>query len=112
MRTRPYAPNRHGWTLERRAAFIAALRLHRSITRAAAAVAMSRESAYWLRRQPEAADFRRQWDAALRFVPDEAVLYRIGQSDPENWSSRRLVRWLQRQTEREDRAERAKMETS
>jgi hypothetical protein len=108
MRTRPYTPNRHGWTLDRRAAFVAGLTMRLTVTAAAAMVGMSRESAYWLRRQPEAADFRAQWDAAVRFDIGEAFLDELDSDAPDGWSSRRLVRRLERVTERQSRTERPK----
>lgn len=112
MRIRPYAPNRNGWTPDRRAAFIAALRVHRSVTAAVAAVAMTREAAYWLRRQPEAAEFRDQWEATLAFVINDAVYDAEDFCAPEAWSTRRLVRALKRLTERETRATAPKISTS
>ncbi len=61
------ARTRHdGWTSERQALFIAALRISRSITRAATAAGMSRKSAYALRNRPSAAAFANAWDRALR----------------------------------------------
>lgn len=64
----PRKCNRHdGWTPERQRAFIAALADTGSVTRAAAGVNMSTESAYALRRQPGAEGFRRAWEAALDF---------------------------------------------
>ena len=55
-----------GWTAERQALFIAALRLGCSVTRAADAAGMSRKSAYALRRRSAAARFAAAWDLALR----------------------------------------------
>lgn len=54
-----------GWTPERRAAFLAHLRVHWSVRGAAESVGMSRETAYRLRRKPENAAFAAEWDAAL-----------------------------------------------
>lgn len=62
----PVRARRDGWTPDRQAAFLEALRACRSPTRAAAAVGMSREGAYALRRRPDAAAFAYAWDAALR----------------------------------------------
>ena len=65
-----------GWTPERQRAFIAALADTGSVKRAARAVNMSPEGAYWLRRQPGSETFRRAWEAALDFgvqrLKDEA----------------------------------------
>jgi hypothetical protein len=63
----PIARPRHdGWTRDRQAIFIIALRRMRNVTRAAAAAGMSRESAYRLRARPSAAGFAAAWDRALR----------------------------------------------
>jgi len=56
---------RDGWTTDRQVKFIIALNKTRSVTRAAAAAGMSRESAYRLRDRPGHADFARAWDAAV-----------------------------------------------
>jgi len=63
---------RDGWTLERQLAFLSALRRTRCVTAAAAAVGMTREGAYRLRRRPSAALFAAQWDAALAVRPAPA----------------------------------------
>ena len=60
---------RDGWTAERQLAFLAALTRTRSVTMAARAVGMSRESAYRLRGRPTGALFAAAWDGALKFVP-------------------------------------------
>jgi hypothetical protein len=57
---------RDGWTVERQIGFLAALARIRCVTRAAATVGMSRESAYRLRMRPGGALFAAQWDRALR----------------------------------------------
>lgn len=54
-----------GWTAARQKAFIDALANGGSVTAAAAAVNMSTEGAYHLRRQPGAEEFAAAWDAAL-----------------------------------------------
>jgi hypothetical protein len=54
-----------GWTTDRQVKFIIALNKTRSVTRAAAAAGMSRESAYRLRDRPGHSDFARAWDAAV-----------------------------------------------
>ena len=65
-----------GWTPERQKAFIAALADTGSVKRAARAVNMSPEGAYWLRRQAGSESFRRAWECALDFgvqrLQDEA----------------------------------------
>jgi hypothetical protein len=60
-----------GWTAERQLRFIDALAQTRSVSRAAAAAGMSRESAYRLRDRREGALFALLWDRALAFVPTE-----------------------------------------
>jgi hypothetical protein len=60
-----------GWTQDKQAAFIVALRRTRNVTRAAAAAGMSRESAYRLRARLSAAGFAAAWDLALRCGPDQ-----------------------------------------
>lgn len=54
-----------GWTPKRQRAFIAALAETGSVSQAAAAVNMTSEGAYYLRRQPGAEEFRAAWDSAL-----------------------------------------------
>ena len=67
----PIARPRHdGWTREKQATFIVALRRTRNVTRAAAAAGMSRESAYRLRARPSAAGFAAAWDLALAGASD------------------------------------------
>lgn len=69
----PNPPARHsllrhqhnGWTAERQQRFLTHLALHGSVTAAARVVGMSRQSAYWLKRQPHSADFARAWEEAL-----------------------------------------------
>lgn len=62
----PRACNRHdGWTEQRQRGFIAALADTGSVKAAAHAVNMTPESAYQLRRHPEAHSFRQAWEAAL-----------------------------------------------
>jgi hypothetical protein len=65
-----------GWTPDRQKAFIAALADTGSVKRAARAVNMSPEGAYWLRRQAGSESFRRAWECALDFgvqrLQDEA----------------------------------------
>ena len=54
-----------GWTPERQVGFIEKLADYGSVRAAANAVGMTPESAYQLRRQPEADGFARAWQAAL-----------------------------------------------
>lgn len=54
-----------GWTPERQRGFIEALSDTGSVKAAARAVNMSADSAYQLRRHPEAGEFRAAWEAAL-----------------------------------------------
>ena len=62
----PRKCKRHdGWTPARQKAFIDALSDAGSVKAAAAAVNMSPEGAYYLRRQPGAEEFAAAWDAAL-----------------------------------------------
>lgn len=68
----PFAPvplraRQDGWTPDRQARFVQALGATRSVARAAAAVGLSRASAYRLRARADAQGFAAAWDAA--FVP-------------------------------------------
>lgn len=69
--------NHNGWTPERQQRFLAHLGVHGSVAAAARHVGMSRQSAYWLRRQPLGAEFGAAWDAALadrdRLIDDVAM---------------------------------------
>lgn len=56
---------RDGWTPARQQAFIDALTYTRNVGRAAAAVGLSRASAYRLRDAPGAEDFARAWAEAV-----------------------------------------------
>ena len=59
-------PVRHdGWSAERQLTFLQTLARTRSVTRAAAAAGMSRESAYRLRARPAGALFAAAWDKTL-----------------------------------------------
>jgi len=55
-----------GWTPRRQLDFLDGLARTRSVTRAARAAGMSRESAYRLRRRPSAALFAAAWDRILK----------------------------------------------
>lgn len=61
----PVGRRRDGWTPLRQARFIGMLAQTRSVSAAAEAAGMGRESAYRLRRRPGAAGFAAAWDAAL-----------------------------------------------
>lgn len=62
----PRKCQRHdGWTPERQRGFIEALADTGSVRAAAHAATMTPESAYLLRRHPEAGEFRKAWEAAL-----------------------------------------------
>lgn len=58
-----------GWTAERQLRFLDALARTRSVTRAAAAVGLTRKSAYRLRDRAEGALFAAAWDRTLRAPP-------------------------------------------
>ena len=60
-----------GWTAERQLRFIDTVSRTRSVTKAAAAAGMSRESAYRLRERRDGALFAALWDEALAFRPGE-----------------------------------------
>lgn len=64
--TRAPQTRRDGWTAERQLRFLGALADSRSVTAAAAAVGMSRESAYRLRNRSEGSLFVLLWDRALQ----------------------------------------------
>ncbi|MEE9433963.1 MAG: hypothetical protein V3V15_06960 [Sphingorhabdus sp.] len=57
-----------GWSPARQKAFIAALAETGSVRRAAREVNMSRVSAYYLRRHPQGAEFKRAWEMALKLA--------------------------------------------
>lgn len=62
----PRRRTRHdGWTPERQRRFVDALADLGTVSAAAHAVGMTPESAYLLRRHPEAEEFRQAWQAAL-----------------------------------------------
>ena len=62
----PIKARHDGWTAARQFRFIAELAATRSIIQACRAVGMTRAGAYKLRDRPDAVQFRRAWDAALR----------------------------------------------
>jgi hypothetical protein len=64
-RFRTSRARRDGWTPERQLAFLAALARTRSVTKAAASVGMSRESAYRLRARDEGGLFALAWERAF-----------------------------------------------
>ena len=61
----PRSFRRDGWTARRQLAFLAELARTRSVTRAALAAGMSRESAYRLRKRDPHGLFSACWDRAL-----------------------------------------------
>ena len=64
--SRPPKIRRDGWTAQRQLRFLDMLARTRSVTRAAAAVGMSRESAYRLRSRKGGVLFATAWDRALK----------------------------------------------
>lgn len=64
----PVRARADGWTEERQRGFIRALAQHASVTHAAAAVGMSRESAYRLAARKHARSFVRAWRVAQRLA--------------------------------------------
>ena len=61
----PLRPRKDGWTPFRQAEFLGLLAQTRCVSKAAALVGMSRDSAYQLRRKPGAEEFVAAWDAIL-----------------------------------------------
>ena len=61
----PLRTRRDGWTPARQARFIAQLVRTACVRKAAAAIGLTRESAYRLRRRPGAGSFRAAWDTAI-----------------------------------------------
>ena len=66
-------PSRRSWTPARQIAFLDTLATTRSVTRAAAAAGMSRESAHRLRNRRDGALFGALWDMALAPPPATAT---------------------------------------
>lgn len=62
-----------GWTADKQRAFLENLAACGSVTLAARAVGMSRESAYALRRRPEGRGFAQAWDAARVLATEHLV---------------------------------------
>jgi hypothetical protein len=72
----PLVPTRaraDGWTFERQRTFLEALASSGSVTSACAAVGMSRESAYALRRRADGRAFAQAWDAARALAAEHLV---------------------------------------
>ncbi len=72
----PLVPTRaraDGWTPERQRGFLEALACSGSVSAACAAVGMSRESAYALRRRAEGRGFAQAWDAARVLAGEHLV---------------------------------------
>jgi hypothetical protein len=59
-----------GWTAERQLRFLEAISQTRSVSSAAAAAGMSRESAYRLRERRDGTLFAALWDQAIAFQPE------------------------------------------
>src|SRR4051812_17976482 len=68
-RKKTHLTRRDGWTAERQLGFLDALAATRSITRAAASVGMSRESAYRLCNRGDGTLFALLWDRVLACEP-------------------------------------------
>jgi hypothetical protein len=66
MSAPPTSTRRDGWTAERQLRFLDTLGRSGSVTTAARAAGMSRESAYRLRARPAAGLFALLWDRAMR----------------------------------------------
>ena len=70
-------PQHNGWTPARQQRFLDHLAATANVTAAAKAAGMSKQSAYWLRRQPHSWKFARAWDEALldrdRWIEDLAM---------------------------------------
>ena len=90
--------SRHdGWTPERQLRFLDALARTRSVTRAAAAAGISRESAYRLRDRREGALFAALWDRAF------ALTASAFESHSDTLANGRLMRLLGNHYRRESR---------
>jgi hypothetical protein len=75
----PERCRRDGWTAERQLRFLDTLARTRSVTAAARAAGMSRESAYRLRKRKDGALFAAAWDRALEdHNPTNAASRRLG----------------------------------
>jgi hypothetical protein len=78
-KTQPPAlrPQHNGWTQTRQTRFLDHLAANGSVTAAAKAAGMTRQSAYWLRRQLHSDAFAQAWDNALadrdRWIEDMAL---------------------------------------
>lgn len=76
----------NGWTTARQDCFLETLAATGSVAGAARAAGMTRQSAYWLRRQPAGAGFAAAWDAALADagrVIEEMALDRLIEGEAE-----------------------------
>ena len=82
-RAGPERTRRDGWTADRQLRFLEALVRTRSVTKAARAAGMSRESAYRLRGRKEGALFAAAWDRAIEGPASSAPKgHRFGTSSP------------------------------
>jgi hypothetical protein len=81
----PVRPRHDGWTLHRQKAFIHALAETACVEEACRRVGISAQSAYALRRRPDASLFRDAWEAALDYGYhrlEEAALKRAVEGVP------------------------------
>lgn len=85
----PIKARHDGWTPVRQRHFIQTLAATKSITKACAAVGMTRMSVYTLRGRPDAAEFRNAWRRALE--PEFAVEPRRSQRMRQSVRTRREV---------------------
>ena len=73
----PVRGRRDGWSADRQRGFVERLALCGSVGRAAAAVGMTRRSAYRLRARAGAEEFAAAWDRALGWGQDSRVDFAI-----------------------------------
>jgi hypothetical protein len=69
----PTRLRRDGWTPEKQRAFIAHLRQHGSVHKAAKTVGMSHQSAWRLRNHPKAGEFAVAWERAMDEARSDAL---------------------------------------
>jgi len=116
----PLRGRRDGWTVQRQTDFLGYLAETGSVMGACEAVGMSRNSAYRLRRRRDAESFAAAWDAALgapvrkvtvsdlQFLACHGLIkpvlfrgkYRGAWRKPDNSALLRLMKKIDRQTER------------
>jgi hypothetical protein len=95
---------RDGWTPERQLRFLGALARTRSVTRAARAAGMSRESAYRLRSRREGALFAAAWDRALEShkVRARSPSPPVGDAANSRGNASKVTKWKKCKTPRFD----------